>query len=60
MTKKTDAQKTVSVAEALKTQVVVNQALVNLLIEKGIFSREEFMARVIAVKKEIEAAVKSE
>ena len=59
MVQKTDSDKTVSVADAIKTQVVVNQALVNLLIAKGVFTREEFMEQIHAMKQEIEAAVKS-
>lgn len=57
MEEKTDSSQTISVAEALKTQIVVNQALVNLLVEKGIFSREELIEHVRAIKKEMEAAV---
>ena len=60
MEEKIDEQKKVSIADALKTQIVVNQALVNLLVAKGIFSREEFMEQIRTVKKEIEAAVKSD
>jgi hypothetical protein len=59
MEEKEHSEQTVSVADAIKTQVVVNQALVNLLIAKGIFTREEFMEQIRAVKQEIEAAVKS-
>jgi hypothetical protein len=54
---KTDSSQTISVAEALKTQIVVNQALVNLLVEKGILSREELIEHVRAIKKEMEEAV---
>jgi hypothetical protein len=57
MEEKTDSSQTISVAEALKTQIVVNQALVNLLIDKGIFSREELLEHVRAIKKEMEEAV---
>ena len=46
-------------ADALKTQIVVNQALVNLLIAKGVFTREEFMEQIRVVKHELETAVKS-
>jgi len=57
MEEKTDSSQTISVAEALKTQIIVNQALVNLLVEKGIFSREELLEHVRAIKKEMEEAV---
>lgn len=59
MGEKTDSEKTVSVADAIKTQVLVNQALINLLVDKGIFTREEFMEHFRAVKQELEDAVKS-
>ncbi|MBC8316277.1 MAG: hypothetical protein H8E41_00095 [Desulfobulbaceae bacterium] len=54
-----DTSQSVSIAEALKTQIVVNQALVNLLVGKGIFSREELLEHVKAIKQEMEAAVSS-
>lgn len=57
MEEKTDSSQTISIAEALKTQIIVNQALVNLLVEKGIFSREELMEHVRAIKKEMEEAI---
>jgi len=57
MEEKTGSAQTISIAEALKTQIVVNQALVNLLIEKGIFSREELIEHVRTIKKEMEEAV---
>lgn len=57
MEEKTDSSQTISIAEALKTQIVVNQALVNLLVEKEIFSREELMDHVRRIKQEMEAVV---
>lgn len=57
MEEKTDSSQTISIAEALKTQIVVNQALVNLLVEKEIFSREELMEHVRMIKQEMEAVV---
>ena len=57
MEEKTDSSQKISIAEALKTQIVVNQALVNLLIEKGLFSREELLENVRAIKKEMEEAI---
>jgi hypothetical protein len=57
MEEKRDSSQTISIAEALKTQIVVNQALVNLLVEKEIFSREELMEHVRRIKQEMEAVV---
>lgn len=37
--------------EALGREILVNQALVDLLVSKGIFSREELQERIEEVKK---------
>lgn len=36
--------------EALKVEMVVNQALIDLLIAKGIITREEIMDKIIEIK----------
>ena len=36
--------------EALKVEMVVNQALTDLLITKGIFTREEIMDKIAEIK----------
>ena len=36
--------------EALKVEMVVNQALIDLLIIKGIFTREEIMGKIAEIK----------
>ena len=36
--------------EALKMEMIINQALMDLLIEKGIITEEEMMAKIKAVK----------
>ena len=60
MEEKSDTTQKISIAEALKTQIVVNQALVNLLVAKEIFTREELMEHVRAIKQEMEDAVGKE
>lgn len=39
-------RKTVSLEEALKTEMQVNQALIDLLIAKGIISQEELIEEI--------------
>ena len=36
----------VSVEEALRMEIVTNQALINLLVEKGIVTEEELLEKV--------------
>ena len=43
----------VSFEELLMSQVVQQEALTRLLVEKGIFSKEEFLEMVKVVDKEI-------
>lgn len=46
--KPTDEPKreTVSLEEALKTEMLVNQALINILISKGLISQEELLTEI--------------
>lgn len=41
----------VSHEEALKTEILVNQALVDILVDKGLISREELLARMEEIRK---------
>ncbi len=44
----------VSFEELLMSQVVAQEALTKLLVEKGIFSKKEFLEAVKVVKQEME------
>ncbi len=55
MSEKTKEQVSVDIVDALKTQIVVNQALIDILISKGIFTREELMTQIQVIKQEMEA-----
>jgi hypothetical protein len=46
----------VSFEKLLKSQVVQQEALTRLLVEKGIFTKEEFLEMVKVVNLEIESA----
>ncbi len=49
----TDSKQVVSFEEFLKSQVIQQEALTRLLVEKGIFTKEEFFERVKVVNKEM-------
>lgn len=43
----------VSLEEALKMEIIINQALIDLLVEKGIITEEELMEKVRELKEEM-------
>lgn len=51
MNEKEDVE--VSIEEALKMEIIINQALTDLLIEKGIITEVELLERVKVLKKEM-------
>lgn len=46
MAKKAKASEVVSFEEALKMEILINQALIDLLVAKGIFTQEELLAKI--------------
>jgi uncharacterized protein YqgQ len=50
----------VSLEELLMTQVVQQEALTRLLVEKGIFTKEEFLEMVRVVDKETKRRERSD
>ena len=48
-----DEREEVTVEEALRMEVIINQALIDLLIEKRIITEEELLEKVKVVKEEI-------
>lgn len=44
-------RETVSLEEALKAEMLVNQALINLLVNKGLISQEELLEEIKALRK---------
>lgn len=42
----------ISAEEALKTEIILNQALIDILIEKKIFSEEELISGIKKIKLE--------
>lgn len=43
-------RKVVSVEEALQAEMLINQALIDLLVSKGIITQEELMTQVQAIR----------
>ena len=43
-------RETVSLEEALKTEMLVNQALIDVLIAKGIITQEELLNQIIKLR----------
>ena len=41
---------TVSVSEALHMEIMINQALVELLVDKGLISQEELLERINTIR----------
>jgi len=52
-----DPKQIVSSEELLMSQVVSQEAIIRLLVEKGIFSKEEFLKMVEVVNLEIKKMV---
>lgn len=50
MGSKIPERETVSVEEALQTEMLINQALIDLLVSKGIITQEELLAQVQAIR----------
>ena len=53
-----DPKEIVSFEELLMSQVVQQEALTRLLVEKGIFSKEEFLEMVRLVNREMKSKTK--
>jgi hypothetical protein len=54
MTTPLDPKQVVSLEELLMSQVVQQEAFTRLLVEKGIFTKDEFLEMVRVVDKEME------
>ena len=46
MAEKLDSKNVVSIEEALKTEMYINQALIDLLVEKGILTHDEILEKI--------------
>jgi len=50
LAEKLDNKEVVSLEDALKTEMIINQALMDLLIEKNIITEQEMMAKIKTIK----------
>ena len=57
MATKINQNEVISLREALSMEIIINQALVDLLVSKGIITQEELMENIEKVRKEIPRAL---
>ena len=50
MAEKSDQDQVISLQDALKMEMIINQALIDLLVKKGLISHDELMEMVKEVK----------
>lgn len=50
MAEKVEPLETVTVEDALQMEIIVNQALIDILVEKGIFTEQELMDKIEVLK----------
>ena len=50
MGQKIDSRETVSFDEAMRMEMIINQALIDMLVAKGIITHEELHAKILEVK----------
>ena len=50
MAEKLEPLETVTVEDALQMEIIVNQALIDILVEKGIFTEQELMDKIAVLK----------
>lgn len=53
MAEKLDNKEVVSLEDALKTEMFINQALMDLLIEKNIITEQKMIAKIKNIKESI-------
>ncbi len=53
MSRKTKSKKTISAQDVLRTEIIVNQALIDVLIAKRLFTEEELLKSIQNIKREL-------
>jgi hypothetical protein len=53
MANKANQNDVIPLREALNMEIIINQALIDILVAKGIITQEELMAKIEEIKKEI-------
>ena len=52
MSRKTKSKKTISAQDVLRTEIIVNQALIDVLIAKRLITEEELFKSIQNIKRE--------
>lgn len=55
MANKANPEDVVPLREALNMEIIINQALIDILVDKGIITQEELMAKIEEIRKELPA-----
>ena len=53
MANKATPKNIIPLREALNMEIMINQALIDLLVAKGIITQEELMAKIEQIRKEL-------
>jgi hypothetical protein len=53
MANKANPKDIIPLREALNMEIMINQALIDLLVAKGIITKEELMAKIEEIRKEL-------
>ena len=53
MANKANPKDTIPLQEALNMEIMINQALIDILVVKGIITQEELMAKIDELRKEM-------
>ena len=53
MANRANSKEIIPLREALNMEIMINQALIDLLVAKGIITQEELMAKIEQIRKEI-------
>ncbi len=59
MASKANPNDVVSLREALNMEIIVNQALIDILVAKGILTQEESMQRIEQIKAELSSVIRT-
>jgi len=57
MANKANPKDIIHLREALNMEIMINQALIDLLVAKGIITQEELMAKIEQIRKEIPSVI---
>ena len=57
MANKANASDIIPLREALNMEIIINQALIDILVAKGILTQEELMAKIEEIRKEMPVVI---